>query len=105
MSTPLETRPNITQTDIVRGYVTRYFAQSTSTRKIYEINKEQYTIFKQDPYYTVIQLPWIIVDLTSSTNPSEDIKLRNTKIIEYYNAKMLGLINKLRNPQEYIQVN
>lgn len=104
MITPLESRPNITQTDIVRGYVTRYFTQLNSTRKIYEINKEQYNIFLNDPYYVTIQLPWIIVDLTSNSDSREYITNRNSKIVEHFNNKMQGLNRKLRNFDEYIQI-
>lgn len=95
MATPVEVRPIITNTDIVRGYVTRYFAKSVPSRKIYEVTKEQFNIFAKDPYYTVIELPWIIVD--------KDAITKNNKIIEHYNKKMSGINRKLRNPNEYVQ--
>jgi len=99
MSTPLDVRPIITSTDITRGYVTRYFAQASSTRRIYEIDKQQYNTFSLDPYYTTVKLPWVLVDDGISTAGS-----KNTKVIEYYNKKIPGLNRKLRNTVEYLQV-
>jgi len=97
MSTPLDTRPKISSLDIRRGYVKRYFAQMISTKKIYEIDKEQYDRYSSDTYYVTVQFSWII-DTTDPIGTGE----KNINIINYYNNKMPGLSRKLRNPVEYI---
>jgi len=97
MQTPFETRPIISSLDIRRGYVKRYFTQMNSTRKIYEIDKDQYAVYTTDPNYTTISLSWII----DATDPT-DTSIKNTNIIIYYNKKMPGLSRKLRNPFQYI---
>ena len=97
MQTPLEARPTISSLDIRRGYVKRYFTQLNSTRKIYEIDKDQYAIYTTDPMYTTITLSWII----DATNPI-DTGEKNTSITKYYDKKIPGLSRKLRNPVEYI---
>lgn len=100
MSSPLEVRPIITSTDITRGYITRYFVQAIATRKIYEVDKPQYSTFGSDPYYVTIKLSWILVDDSMGTAES-----KNIKVIEYYNKTIPGLRNKLRNPKEFVQSN
>jgi hypothetical protein len=97
MTIPLEVRPILTDVDIRRGSVLRYFAQSVSSRKIYEIDNTQFNIFNKDPYYVTIQMPWVIVENSVTTDVSE----QNTRIIEYYERTMPGLKRKLRNPREY----
>lgn len=97
MQTPLEARPKISNLDIRRGYIKRYFTQMISTKKIYEIDKTQYDAYLLNSYFVTIQLSWVI-DTTDPIDTSE----KNTNIINYYNKKMPGLSRKLRNPVEYI---
>lgn len=105
MQIPLDTRPIITSSDIIRGAITRFFAQSVSTRKIYEIDKEQYNTFSKDPYYTVEQIPWIIrgklytevVNNTTILSVSE----QNERIVKFYERSIPGLSRKLKNFLEY----
>ena len=105
MSTPLDARPIITEADIRRGSVLRYFAQSVSTRKIYEIDRVQFNIFKKDPYYVTLQLPWIITGKLESTvvnnNTVLGVREQNERIVNFYNRTMPGLTRKLRDPLEY----
>jgi hypothetical protein len=105
MNTPLETRPNITEADKIRGTITRYFVQHTSTRKIYEVNRSQYNVYLKDPYYLTIELPWNITgDANSKTLNGQvilGVKDKNINIINYYNQKMQGLKRKLQDPSEY----
>jgi len=98
MTIPLEARPILTDVDIRRGSVLRYFAQSVSTRKIYEIDRNQFNIFNRDPYYVTVQLPWVIVENAVTLSVSE----QNTRIIDFYERTMPGLARKLRNPLEYL---
>lgn len=105
MNTPLDARPLITDADIRRGSVLRYFAQSVSTRKIYEIDRVQFNIFKKDPYYVAIQLPWVITGQLESTTVNNNVVLgvreQNERIINFYNRTVPGLNRKLRDPLEY----
>lgn len=107
MQTPSEARPKITELDIRRGYIKRYFVQLISTKKIYEVDKTQYDFFSANPYYSVMVLSWIIAGDINTTVVDNYTKLgiidQNNNIIEYYNKKMSGLNRKLRNPLEYVQ--
>ena len=105
MNTPLDARPLITDADIRRGSVLRYFAQSVSTRKIYEIDRVQFNIFKNDPYYVAIQLPWVITGKLESTvvnnNTILGVREQNERIANFYNRTMPGLTRKLKNYLEF----
>jgi len=97
MSTPLDIRPIVTSDDLTRGYITRYFAQHISTRRIYEVDRSQYNTFSLDPYYITTKLPWVLIN--DKLSPPA---YKNTKVVEYYNKQMPGLFRKLRNPEEYV---
>lgn len=105
MQLPLDTRPTITTSDIRRGAVMRYFAQSVSTRKIYEIDQEQYNTFRTDPYYVTAQIPWVITGNLYTevvgNNTIMSIPEQNERIVAFYEKTMPGLSRKLRNFVEY----
>lgn len=105
MQTPIDTRPKITATEIRSTFVTRYFVQMVSTKKIYEVDKKQYQTFSSNPYYITIQLPWVIVGDLDTKTLNNTIILgvadKNVNITDYYNQKMVGLKKKLSNPLEY----
>lgn len=105
MQTPIDTRPRITNTAISNQYVTRYFVQSVSNKKIYEVDQVQYNVFKTNPYYIAIQMPWIIAGDANTKTLGSQLILgaidKNINIVKYYNETMRGLSRKLTNPLEY----
>lgn len=105
MQTPFDVRPQITNKNITDNSVTRYFVQSISTTRIYEVDKRQYDWFTNTPYYTTVKLPWIIVGNMETKTLNGHVILsveeQNKNIVEYYNQKMPGLKHKLRNFTEY----
>jgi len=105
MQTPIDTRPRITNEEIRNKFVTRYFVQLISTKKIYEVDKVQYDFFVNNSYYIVVELPWSIMGNINTEIINGQLQLglidKNYKVVEYYNTKMPGLIRKLRNPLEY----
>jgi hypothetical protein len=102
MKFPSTSNPIITKGDLERGSIIRYFVKHTSRQTVTEINSEQYNIFKNNPYYIVVKLPWIIVGPLSSDGSGKlSVDEQNLKIINYYNKKMHGLNRKLRDTLEY----
>ena len=103
---PLTNKPKITQVDIIQGYVMRYFVKSISLSKVVEVDKSQYTIFNQNPMYVCVSLKWVIggndMDITTKDNQIyKGAESRNTASIDFYNRKLPGLVDVLRNPLEY----
>ena len=108
MSTPLSNRPQITQKDIVLGYVIRYFVQHVSIPKIIEVDEKQYNIFRRDPHYKAIQLNWIITGnandiVTSESGIVYGTRHKNLTTVDWNNQKLPGLNRVLSNPLEYFQ--
>jgi hypothetical protein len=106
MIEPLSNKPKITTSDIVRGYVPRYFVQHVSLKKITEVDKLQYDSIKNDPMYLTLELKWVI---TGNSEDSRSIdgtfirgaKHQNTVSIDWYSKTMHGLERILRNPLEF----
>jgi hypothetical protein len=102
---PIATKPKVTKTDIQRGSVVRYFAKGISKHNVVEIDAEQYDIFKNNPYYTTVKLPWIIKgNLFPSVKngiPVLSIEEQNRKIIDFYAKRMPELKRKLKNLLEF----
>ncbi len=59
---PEYSKPIITQSDADRGFVTRYFVRQTNDSTfIVEVDKNQYTQFKDNPRFITTELEWKIV--------------------------------------------
>ena len=105
-STPLSNRPKITDKDILAGYITRYFIKRVSTNKIIEVDKNQYDVFKNNPFYENLEMKWVIggydKDITSADGQMiYGAGHRNEVSLDFYEKKMSGLKRIIRNPLEY----
>lgn len=105
MNFPTSTKPKITKTDIERGSIIRYFAKNISRPTVTEISPEQYNMFKSNPYYVTVKLPWIIKgNLFPSVVDGRQIlsiEEQNRKIIDFYGKQIPELKRKLRNLLEF----
>jgi hypothetical protein len=106
MTEPLSNRPKITQKDISKGYVMRYFVQNISIPKIIEVDERQYNIIRRDPYYKTIQLKWMIGGnlndiITVSGQVVYGTKHQNLITVTRYEPQMPGLSRVLQNTAEY----
>lgn len=54
--------PTVSEKDIARGYIVRYFAQKSNDINsfIYEIDRGQYSSISTNPFYTITTLDWRI---------------------------------------------
>jgi hypothetical protein len=103
---PLSNRPRITIKDIDAGYIIRYFIQSVSSKKITEVDKVQYDVFKNNPFYQSLQIKWIIGgydkdSIATDGQPLYGAGHRNQVSLDFYDKKMPGLKRIIRNPLEY----
>jgi len=102
---PKATKPKVTQADVQRGSIVRYFAKGVSKSAVTEIDVEQYNIFKNNPYYTVVKMPWVLKGnlFPSVVNgkPVLSIEEQNKKILDFYAKRMPELKRKLKNFLEY----
>lgn len=109
MREPLSNKPKITNQDILRGYVNRYFVQNISTKVIIEIDQKQYELFKREPNYVSVELRWVISGNATDTMNGDGSVInygaihRNKTLVEWYSKGMPGLIRMLPNPIEYFQ--
>lgn len=108
MTTPYTNKPKITQTDLINGYVMRYFVRNVSTREVIEIDKKQYEAFKNNVLYEKLDLQWRITgfanDIVSTDNKIiYGTKHSNTVTTQFYDKRLPGLQRILRNPLEYFQ--
>lgn len=106
MTEPLSNRPKITQTDVLNQYVMRYFVKHISIPTIIEIDKKQYDIFRSNSLYIALELKWIIAgfanDIVSKDgNPIYGAKHQNETTTMFYEKKLPGIKNVLRNSLEY----
>jgi len=106
MITPLTNKPKIFESDIGNGVIFRYFVKNTSTKRITEIDALQFSMFKNNPYYQAISLPWTIGgnDKNITTQAGDVIYgaiYKNTEMVKLYEKQMRGLSLILRNPLEY----
>lgn len=61
-NTPQQFKPIVTQADSERGFLTRYFVRQTNDKTfIVEVDKNQYSRFKENPRFITTQLEWKIV--------------------------------------------
>ena len=106
MPSPVANRPKVTKEDIANGYVTRYFAKFISGNKVIEIDEKQFEKFQGDTYHKTLQLKWIIggndLDVVSSDGQViYGTKHQNTAIANFYDKKMPGVKQLLRDPLEF----
>lgn len=105
MISPISYKPIVTDRDLKFGSITRYFAKYVSSHGITEIDKQQYTILKSNPYYITIEIPWIITGnlypASVGRNKIFSIQEQNKKIVDFYDKKLPGLSRKLKNLLEY----
>jgi hypothetical protein len=103
---PLSNRPKITNQDILAGFVMRYFVQYVPTKKIIEIDKKQYDVFKNNPFYQPLEMKWIISGYDKDTTAADGQIVygaghKNQVSLDFYDKKMPGLKHMIRNPLEY----
>lgn len=103
---PMSNKPKITRDDIINGYVTRHFCKYTSTGVITEIDAKQYYKIRKDPYYQSIKLKWEITGVADDVVAKDGNILRGTRhrnevVLDFYEKKMPGLKDIIRNPLEY----
>jgi len=96
MLTPYTNRPKVTQTDILNGYVTRYFVRNISTKVITEVDKKQYEAFKPNTLYETLELQWIITGFANNIISTDGqiiygAKHKNAVTICFYERRMPGL--------------
>lgn len=96
MLTPYTNRPKVTQTDILNGYVTRYFVRNVSTKLITEVDKKQYEAFKLNALYETVNFPWIITGFANNIISTDGqiiygAKHKNAVTICFYERRMTGL--------------
>jgi hypothetical protein len=105
MNSPVSIKPRVTQLDVVRGSITRYFIKHVSRYQVLEINLEQYNMFKENPYYITVKMPWVVAgNLFPSVvngNVLPSIEEQNQKIVNFYVKRMPELKRKLTNLLEF----
>jgi len=108
MTTPYTNKPKITQTDLINGYVTRYFVRNLSTKEVIEIDQKQYEMFKTNVLYEKLDLQWRISGFANNILATDDniiygTKHSNTVTTQFYEKRLSGLQRILRDPLEYFQ--
>ena len=103
---PRSNRPKITERNITDGYVMRYFVKQISSKKVIEVDKNQYDVFKNNPFYENLEMKWVIggydKDITSADGQMiYGAGHRNEVSLDFYEKKMSGLKRVIRNPLEY----
>jgi len=89
----IERKCTITDVDIKKGWVNRYFVRQTNNldARIFEIDKQQYNNLKLNPFYICIIFRWKI------TGIKEDVYNTNLNILYKKNSDFPGILNKLKN--------
>lgn len=107
--------PEITEDDVDKGYVTRYFIRQSNHRtgEIIEIDSGTYRKFKTNPLYKTIELEWKItgklddvfgpMDKNSPTRLITGVLTANRLAVEEADKDMPGLKNKLLNYAQFWQ--
>lgn len=103
---PIHNRPSITQNDVQRGYVTRYFVQNVSRRNIVEVDRRQYDQYRNDPFYQCVDLQWVITGNDRTVTLKSGVSIlgvfeRNTVTVDFFSLRMPGLRDLLKNPLQY----
>lgn len=105
MMLPISYKPTITQQDVVIGKITRYFTYRLSSNEVVEIDSDQYNLFKDNPYYVTVKLPWVIRGnlhtMVAAGYPVLSVEEQNRRIVNFYSNTIPQLKRKLRNLTEY----
>lgn len=101
MITPVSYRPKITQQDINRGAISRYFVQYVSGRSVIEVDENQYNIFKNNPYYVTVKMPWVLTGNLHTSGSVLSVEEQNQRILNYYSQTLPGLRKQVRSAGEY----
>ena len=76
--------PSPRNEDYKRGYITRYFVQKAndSNSFIYEVSKENYSLYVTNSFLSSVQLDWRITgeDVEIKKSNSESIRLASKKL-------------------------
>jgi hypothetical protein len=79
---PEYSKPVVTQSDADRGFITRYFVRQTNDSMfIVEVDKNQYTQFKDNPRFITIELEWKIIGKLETVMLSNGANLYGVKDI------------------------
>ncbi len=79
---PEYSKPVVTQSDADRGFITRYFVRQTNDSTfIVEVDKNQYTQFKDNARFITIELEWKIVGKLETVMLSNGANLYGVKDI------------------------
>jgi hypothetical protein len=103
---PLSNKPKISNADVYRGYVTRYFVQQVSTKKITEVDRRQFESILGNTLYNVLELKWVIIGYSDNIKATDGsiiygARHQNLITIEWHSVQMPRLNRILRNPLEY----
>lgn len=93
--------------DRANGKFTRYFLQDTRNKKIIEVNKEKYDLFRVKKYITRENIEWII------KGPSENLEIngytyygaahQNKLTVHTLESKIPGITNFIKNYSEFVE--
>ena len=91
-------KPTVTDDDYFNRYITRYFAKKRTSDLIFEIDKENFLILKQNynTYYKVTSLLWGV-----SKTSNHSIENDNLETVINKDKEMLGLKNILTDYTEF----
>lgn len=79
---PQQIKPIVTQADADSGFMTRYFIRQTNDASfIVEVDKTQYTRFKQNPRFITTQLKWKIIGRLETLKLTTGVNLFGVKDI------------------------
>lgn len=94
---PLVFLPNPTERDYKRGYIERYFIQKVNDTgsPIYEINKNSFSKYGNNPFWLVVSLKWSITG-----TPDAVVRL-NTFAVAEASKVMKNLPLYLRNKTQF----
>jgi len=107
-------KPNLTEDDFTRGYVTRYFVQRVNDKSspIYEVSSRDFTGLSTNPLLNSTSLRWRLTGperpvYDPKTGRTLDIGIResNKKSIELASTTMPNLKLYLPNTKQYARPN
>jgi hypothetical protein len=89
-------RPTVKKSDKNKGTVTRYFVQAKNTKKITELDKDNYLLVKKtQPNYALATIEWIIKgpaeDKDFNGYPFEGAASKNKKAIQALESQIPGI--------------
>jgi len=88
-----EKYPIVKASDYKAGYFTRYFFRQAESpaSKIFEVDRKQWVSFKNEPYYTRVELKWLV------SGKSEYVYSSNLKSITQADKILPGVKKLLEN--------